>query len=131
MKKILIADDSRSVRQLLLFVLEQDGYGVDSAENGAEALVLARANHYDMVITDINMPVMGGIELIQQLRTLDHYRKLPILTLTAEATNPMKQKGRDAGATGWIVKPFIPKKLLDAIDTLFGSPPPQQGLRNI
>ncbi len=131
MKKILIADDSRSVRQLLLFVLEQDGYGVDSAENGAEALVLARANHYDMVITDINMPVMGGIELIQQLRTLDHYRKLPILTLTTEATNPMKQKGRDAGATGWIVKPFIPKKLLDAIDTLFGSPPPQQGLRNI
>ena len=120
MNHILIADDSKPIRQLLQFVLEGAGYRVDAACDGSEALTMAQEQHYDLVITDINMPNMNGIELIQALRQLNGYCGLPILTLTTEATNPMKQQGREAGATGWIVKPFIPKKLLDAVKRPFG-----------
>ena len=120
MNRILIADDSKPIRQLLQFVLEGAGYRVDAACDGSEALTMAQNRHYDLVITDINMPNMNGIELIQALRQLNDYCGLPILTLTTEATSPVKQQGREAGATGWIVKPFIPKKLLDAVQRLFG-----------
>ncbi len=120
MAKILIVDDSVSMRQMVSFTLEGAGYEVDQAEDGVEALEMARSARYDMILTDVNMPNMDGIELTGELRRLDGYRYLPILTLTTESADEKKTAGRDAGATGWIVKPFSPEKLLSVVNKLLG-----------
>jgi two-component system chemotaxis response regulator CheY len=96
--------------------LTQAGFSVLEASDGQEALDLARTKGADLVITDVNMPRMDGITLVQELRQLGSYRFTPILVLTTESTPEMKAKGKAAGATGWIVKPFSPEKLLETVN---------------
>jgi two-component system chemotaxis response regulator CheY len=116
MSKILAVDDSKSMRQMVSMSLKSAGHEVFEAEDGVEALNIARNNEFDLVITDINMPNMNGVELITELRALPAYKFLPILCLTTESSGDMKTRGKAAGATGWIVKPFSPEKLLSVIN---------------
>jgi len=114
-KTILAVDDSASIRQMVAFTLRGAGYEVIEAVDGQDAL--DKANHYqvNLVLTDINMPRMDGLKLLELLRKLTSYQSIPILMLTTESGGEMKTKGRAAGATGWLAKPFNPKSLLDVI----------------
>ena len=114
-KNLLIVDDSPSVRQMVEMTLKGAGYAVKVAKDGQEALNMCRVERFDFVLTDQNMPNMDGITLIKSLRTLPAYARTPLIVLTTEASDAMKQKGKAAGATGWMVKPFDPKKLLDVV----------------
>lgn len=120
MASILVVDDSLSIRELLGMTLREAGHVVDAAEDGASGFEFARSGDYQLVITDINMPEMGGLELIENLRRLADYRFRPILVLTTEASQEMKDRGRAAGATGWLVKPFDPTRLLDVVARVLG-----------
>jgi len=115
MTKILAVDDSTSMRQMVTFTLQSAGYEVKDAKDGVEALEIAQSEQFDVVISDVNMPNMNGIELVKALRNLPAYKFVPILMLTTESSTEKKQEGREAGATGWIVKPFDPDKLLATI----------------
>jgi two-component system chemotaxis response regulator CheY len=116
MANILIVDDSNMLRDMLKTTLQEGGYSqVSEACDGAKALNLAKSSQYDLIITDVNMPNMDGFTLLQELRQLDIYTTVPILILTTERDEQMKQRGKDSGATGWIVKPFLPDQLLQAI----------------
>ncbi len=115
MQSILAVDDSASMRQMVAFTLKGAGYNVIEAADGQEALEKARAQHVDLVLTDQNMPRMDGITLVKNLRTLQSFAATPMLILTTESSDEMKAKGKAAGATGWLVKPFDPAKLLDVI----------------
>lgn len=114
-KKIMTADDSPSVRQMVSFTLEQAGYEVVEAEDGADALEKIKTTPVDMLLTDLNMPNMNGIELIKEVRGLAQYKFMPIILLTTESAGDKKMEGKKAGATGWIVKPFQQDKLLAVI----------------
>lgn len=120
MPSVLAVDDSASIRKLVTFTLEQAGFSVVQAEDGVEALELARDQTVNLVITDINMPRMDGITLIKELRELTPYRFIPILVLTTESATDTKIAGKQAGATGWIVKPFDPDILLQTIEKVIG-----------
>jgi len=113
---ILSVDDSSTMRQMITFTLKGAGYEVLEAGDGLEALEVAKGKKLSLVITDVNMPRMDGITLVQRLRALPEFKFTPILVLTTESDASMKQKGKDAGATGWIVKPFSPEKLLDVVN---------------
>ncbi len=119
MKTILTVDDSPSIRQMLAYVLSSNGYKVIEAEDGEQGLEMAKATQADLVLTDQNMPKMDGIALIKALRALPNYKKTPIMMLTTESSQALKQQGRDAGATGWMVKPFDPEKLLEMLKRAF------------
>jgi two-component system chemotaxis response regulator CheY len=108
------------MRQMVTFTLRGAGYDVLEASDGQAALQLAKTTRVDLVLTDINMPKMDGIALIQALRALPGYKFTPILTLTTESTADKKQAGKAAGATGWIVKPFNPEQLLAVIKKVLG-----------
>jgi two-component system, chemotaxis family, chemotaxis protein CheY len=112
---ILTVDDSPSMRQMVSFTLRGAGYEVVQASDAAQALEYARNNHVDLVLTDVNMPGMDGISLVRELRSLPNCRLTPMLVLTTEATQERKAVGKQAGATGWIVKPFNPEQLLATI----------------
>ena len=118
MPQILIVDDSHSIRELLNSVLKKAGFEVTSANDGKAGLQAAKVATYDLIITDVNMPEMDGIELLGKLRKLAEYSFKPILILTTEFSQEMKQKGKDAGATGWLVKPFDPEKLIEVISRI-------------
>ena len=113
---ILAVDDSRSLRQMVVFSLKSAGYLVVEAEDGVDGLEQARKQVFDVVLTDQNMPRMDGLTLIENLRSLPEYQKTPILMLTTEAGDEMKAKGRAAGATGWLVKPFDPERLIAVVN---------------
>jgi two-component system chemotaxis response regulator CheY len=115
MTRILAVDDSPSMRDMVSMTLSSAGFDVISAADGHEALELARQSGFDLVLSDVNMPVMDGIELIRALRAEAGYRHTPILMLTTEADPDRKKEGKEAGATGWIVKPFNPDQLLATI----------------
>jgi two-component system chemotaxis response regulator CheY len=115
MSKILAADDSASMRQMVGFTLKGAGYEVVDAVDGVDALNKAKAESFDLVLSDVNMPNMDGIELVKNLRTLPNYKFTPILMLTTESGTDKKMAGKQAGATGWIVKPFNPEQLLNTI----------------
>ena len=115
MKKILAVDDSASMRQMVSFTLKKSGYDVTEAKDGQEALDIAKTSNFDVVITDVNMPVMDGLTLVKNLRTLPKFKFTPILMLTTESGIDKKTEGKAAGATGWIVKPFNPDQLLAVI----------------
>ncbi len=115
MTRILAVDDSESMRKMVTFTLERAGFETEEAADGVEALDKAQKENFDLVITDINMPEMDGITLIRRLRSLPDYRFRPILTLTTEGSPEKKREGREAGATGWIVKPFDPDVLIQTI----------------
>lgn len=112
MKTILAADDSASMREMIQFTLKNAGYNVIQAADGREALDKVGASAPDMLITDLNMPNMDGLELIRQVRALPQCRYIPIVMLTTESQDDKKQAGRAAGASGWIVKPFRSEQLV-------------------
>jgi len=120
MAKILAVDDSASMRQMVSFTLKSAGHAVTDAADGQQALDIAKTQSFDVVLTDVNMPVMDGITLTRELRALPAYRFTPILVLTTEAGGDKKQEGRAAGATGWLVKPFNPDQLLATIKKVLG-----------
>lgn len=114
-KKVLAVDDSKTMRDMVAFTLKGAGYDVYEAEDGKAALSLLQANKVDAVITDLNMPNMNGFELIRNLRAMAAYKFTPILMLTTEGDSTKKEEGKSAGATGWIVKPFNPEKLVEVV----------------
>ena len=118
MANILTADDSPSIQQMVRLTLESLGHDVTTVDDGSIALEQAKEAQYDFVITDINMPNMGGFELIQKLRELDNYKMTPIVCLTTESSDSYKKQGKEAGANGWIVKPFDPADLSKILDRL-------------
>jgi two-component system, chemotaxis family, chemotaxis protein CheY len=118
MRTILTVDDSTSMRQMVRATLESAGYGVVEAVDGQEALEFARNRTVDLVISDVNMPRMDGIRLVNELRSLPGYRLTPLLLLTTESSQEKKLEGKRAGATGWIVKPFNPSQLLATLNRL-------------
>ena len=120
MKSILSVDDSASIRQMVSFTLKGAGYDITETADGQEGLAKAQATHFDLVLTDQNMPRMDGLTLIKNLRGMPDYKTTPILMLTTEASDDMKAQGRAAGATGWLVKPFDPPKLLEVVKKVIG-----------
>jgi two-component system chemotaxis response regulator CheY len=120
MATILAVDDSASMRQMVSFTLKSAGHTVTEAVDGVDALGKAKAQSFDLVISDVNMPNMDGIALIKELRTLPSFKFTPILMLTTESTGDKKSEGKSAGATGWIVKPFNPEQLLSTIGKVLG-----------
>lgn len=112
---ILAVDDSASMRQMVSFTLRQAGYEVVEAANGVAALEYAAGHCVSLVLTDVNMPQMDGITLVRELRQMDDYRFVPMLILTTESSAERKLLGKAAGATGWLVKPFDPEKLIATI----------------
>ena len=119
-KKVMTVDDSRTMREMVTFTLKGAGYEVVEAADGQQALNALTANKVDLVIADLNMPVMDGLTLIRKLRALPQYRTTPLLMLTTEADEKKKSEGRAAGATGWIVKPFDPAKLISVVQKVCG-----------
>lgn len=115
MASILAVDDSASMRQMVSFTLRSSGYDVIEAIDGQDALDKIGDRHVDLVLTDQNMPRMDGLTLIRELRCVERFKRTPILMLTTESSDEMKQAGRAAGATGWMVKPFDPQRLLEII----------------
>ena len=115
MPLILAVDDSASMRQMVSFTLKSAGYQVVEAVDGADAWDKAGRQSFDLVLTDQNMPRMDGISLTRKLRETSQYQSTPILILTTESGEDMKRAGRDAGATGWLVKPFDAIKLLEVL----------------
>ena len=114
-KRIMTVDDSASIRQMVSFTLNEAGYECIEAENGQHALELLQSNTIDMMITDLNMPKVDGIELIKQVRQNSKYKFIPIVMLTTESQDSKKQAGKAAGATAWIIKPFKPEQLIGVI----------------
>lgn len=119
-KTILAVDDSTSIRQMVAFTLKSAGYTVIEAADGQEGLDKARVNAIDLILTDQNMPKMDGLALIKSLRGLPQFASTPILMLTTESSDAMKTQGKAAGATGWLVKPFDPHKLLEVVKKVIG-----------
>jgi len=117
MAKLLAVDDQKVMRELISSVLTQEGHEVIVAEDGVEALEIAREHAVDMVLTDINMPNMNGISLVSKLRRLDGYKEIPIIMLTTESSDFKKDKAKRMGANGWLQKPFDPKRLIKAVNT--------------
>lgn len=119
-KRIMSVDDSKSIRQMVVFTLKNAGYEVDEAEDGKAALTKIQAQAPDMLITDLNMPNMDGIALIKAVRNLPEGKFMPIIMLTTESEQQKKKAGKEAGATGWIVKPFEPDQLLAVVKKVLG-----------
>ncbi|MBU2899280.1 response regulator [Vibrio hepatarius] len=115
MTKILAVDDSVSIRQMVSHTLRDAGYEVETANDGRDALTKVASHKFDVVISDVNMPIMGGFELVKALRDKPQYKFTPILMLTTETSTEKKQQGKSAGATGWLVKPFNPETLLKTL----------------
>lgn len=114
-KTVLVVDDSQSMRQMVAFTMKEAGYTVLEGGNGQEALDQLGGRKVDLVVTDLNMPVMDGISLIKQIRAQPANKFTPILMLTTESQEAKKQEGKAAGATGWMVKPFDPQQLLGVV----------------
>ena len=119
-KTVLTVDDSASIRQMVSFTLKSAGYEVVEAVDGMDGLEKAKGKSFNLVLTDQNMPRMDGLSLIKSLRGMPGYRTVPILMLTTESSDTMKSQGRAAGATGWLVKPFDPQKLIEVIKKVIG-----------
>jgi two-component system chemotaxis response regulator CheY len=114
-KTIMTVDDSASLRQMVSVVLKGAGYAVIEAKDGLDALALLQDRELSLILTDINMPGMDGIELTRQIRAMPQCKFVPIVLLTTESHPEKKQQGKAAGATAWIVKPFNPDQLLAVV----------------
>lgn len=114
-KVALTVDDSKTMRDMVSFTLKNVGYSVLEAEDGAKAMQVIDGNKIDVIITDLNMPNMNGLDLIRSVRKNSSYATTPILMLTTEGDATKKVEGKEAGATGWIVKPFQPEKLVEVV----------------
>jgi|CXWL01.1.fsa_nt_gi two-component system chemotaxis response regulator CheY len=117
-KTILIVDDSSSLRQVVKMALQGAGYDVLEAGDGKAALALLDGRQINMVVCDVNMPIMNGIEFVKAAKALSAYRFVPILMLTTEGQDAKKEEGKAAGAKAWMVKPFVPSSLLNAVSKL-------------
>ena len=115
-RKVLTVDDSKTMRDMISFTLRGAGFEVTEAEDGKKALDALVSATVDVIITDINMPNMDGISLIRNLRASQKHRATPILILTTESDAAKKNEGKAAGATGWLIKPFSPEKLVDLVN---------------
>ncbi|QWT22547.1 response regulator [Bacillus sp. NP157] len=120
MAKILAVDDSASMRSMVAFTLRGAGHDVEEADNGRAALDQAGVHKFDLVLADVNMPVMDGISMVREMRTMAGYSGVPILMLTTESDVNKKMEGKAAGATGWLVKPFDPDQLLATVARVLG-----------
>lgn len=120
MANILSVDDSASMRQMVSFTLKGDGHNVIDAADGKQALDLAAKQKFDLVLTDVNMPMMDGLALTKEFANCPLTGLPPILVLTTEAGSDKKQAGRQAGASGWLVKPFNPDRLLKTVAKVLG-----------
>ncbi len=118
MARILSVDDSSTIRGMVKAILEDEGFEVVSANDGVEAMEIARQQTFDLVLSDINMPNMNGISLVSKLRRLDDYMDIPIIMLTTEDSDFKKKKAKNFGASGWLQKPFTPERLLGAVQKL-------------
>ncbi len=118
-KTILTVDDSASIRQLVGFTLRAAGYEVIEAVDGEDALARMKGTIH-LVITDLNMPRMDGIELVKRIRSSGAYKYVPVIMLTTESQGARKQAGKEAGATGWVVKPFGAEQLLAVLKRVLG-----------
>jgi two-component system chemotaxis response regulator CheY len=114
-RKVLVVDDSKTTRDMIMFTLRRAGYEVMAAEDGQEALAMLGGNAVGCVITDLNMPVMDGLELIRELRASKAHQDTPILMLTTQTDADKKVLGQQAGATGWLSKPFHPETLVETL----------------
>lgn len=112
---ILTVDDSASMRQMVTFTLTGAGFEVVEAVDGKDGLAKLAGKKVNMIITDLNMPNMDGIEMVRNIRAMPEYKFIPIILLTTESQDSKKKEGKAAGATGWIVKPFKPEQLLAVI----------------
>jgi two-component system chemotaxis response regulator CheY len=121
MATVLTVDDSPSIRQMIKVTLEPAGHAVVEAGDGVQGLAKAQSSRPDLVITDLNMPQMNGLELIRALRKQPSLTGLPIVFLTTESNDALKQEAKSAGATGWITKPFKPEQLLAVVAKLVRS----------
>lgn len=119
-KVILTVDDSPSIRQMVSFSLKSAGYEVIEAVDGLDGLDKAKSKSVNLILSDQNMPKMDGISMIKALRAMPQYKSVPILMLTTESSDAMKAQGKAAGATGWLVKPFDPPKLLEVVKKVIG-----------
>ncbi len=115
-RTVLVVDDSITIRQMVSFTLTQAGFGVIEAADGQEALERLERARVDLVVTDLNMPRLDGISFIRGLRARPASKYTPVLMLTTESQESKRLEGRAAGATGWIVKPFNPDRLLAVIE---------------
>jgi len=115
LKKVMTVDDSPTVRMVLSEALSKAGYHVIEASDGQEAINKLNDTKIDLLVTDLNMPAMCGVELIKQVRSKPGNRFMPIIMLTAESQPEQKAAGKQAGASGWITKPFLPEQLLSVI----------------
>ncbi|MCL2074543.1 MAG: response regulator [Marinilabiliaceae bacterium] len=114
-KTVLIVDDSESIREVVSFTLQNEGYDVLVGVDGEDALKFLDGRHIDIIITDLHMPNLDGLGFIRKIREIETYKHIPILFLTTESQTEKKMEAKEAGATGWIIKPFVPAKLLAAI----------------
>lgn len=117
---VMIVDDAVSIRGLASMTLENAGYGVIEARDGREALALLRSHRVNLVITDVNMPNMGGIELVRALKADPAHRFIPVVILTKETAPELKGAGRAAGARAWVTKPFTPRTILSVTRKIIG-----------
>ena len=120
MARILAVDDSQTMRDMVSYTLEEAGHEVVTAVDGVDALAIAQDESFDVVLADVNMPKMDGITLVGKLRAMEQFKYTPILMITTESAAERKQEARQAGATGWFVKPFDPEQLLATIRKVTG-----------
>lgn len=120
MANILAVDDQKSMREMVRIVLQSSGHNVTLAEDGVEALSIAREQTFDLVISDINMPNMNGISFVSKLKLRPEYKFVPVLMLTTETSAYKKDKAKAFGASGWLTKPFDPDRLNNAVTKLLG-----------
>lgn len=118
MARILIVDDVMSIREIVCSMLQKKGHRVFEAKTGEEAIAIAKTKRVHLVLTDINMPVMDGIQMIHQLRQIEHYAKTPIVVLAKGAKDENIEKARAAGAIDWIAKPFTEDSLVSKVNQL-------------
>ena len=120
MARILAVDDSKAMRDLVSSVLISAGHEVQVASDGDEALEVARTERFDLVLSDVHMPNMNGISLVSKLRRLPGFEYIPMIMVTTEDSDYKKKKAKAMGATGWLVKPFSPERLINAVTKLVG-----------
>jgi len=119
-KTVLIVDDSMAMRRMIAFTLESSGFSVIQGCNGVEGLERLNEQPADLIIADVNMPVMDGITFVRHARTLPGFQSIPILMLTTENLKSRVSEAREAGASGWLVKPFRPDRLLEVVGRVLG-----------
>jgi two-component system, chemotaxis family, chemotaxis protein CheY len=126
-KTVMIIDDSALIRKLVRIALQPGGYGVIEAGDGAEALAKLQKEHAELVICDVNMPVMDGFTFLKEVKKDPRHRFVPVIMLTTETRESYMREGQMGGAKAWIVKPFRPEQILAAVGTLLSPPSPPGG----